>query len=136
MKEEGTVVSINGNSVLIEISPHEECTKCCSCGANKPRQVTVSGEKAKELKVGDRVRVEIDPSIMMKLYMVLYAVPLGVFVAVVLLLFYFSGAPLLSFSGAIVCTAGSYFVAGRLIGANPAFAPEITVIQPADRKPD
>jgi positive regulator of sigma E activity len=132
MKEEGTVVRVDKNSASIEIKPHEECTKCCSCGAHRPRQVTVSGEKAKKLKAGDRVMVEIDSSAMMRLYLVLYAVPLGVFVIAALLLFSLSGSPLLSFSGAIVCTAGSYFAAGRLIRTDPAFSPEVTVIRSAN----
>ncbi len=129
MKEEGTVVRVDGNSASIEIRPHEECAKCCSCGAHKPRQITVSGEKEKKLKVGDRVMVEIDPSIMMKLYLILYAMPLGVFAIAVLLLYYLSGSPLLGFTGAIVCTAGTYFAAGWLIRNNPVFTPRVTVIQ-------
>ena len=44
MREEGIVIKIEGAAAIVEISPKKACTKCCSCGASKPRQIVITGE--------------------------------------------------------------------------------------------
>ena len=129
MKEEGTVIRIEKDIAVVEITPSEKCTKCCSCGASKARQVTVAGEAASSLAVGQKVKVEIDSSVMLKLYLMVYAVPLAVFVSVVILLHIFTGSPIISFTGALAATILVYLVMGHFIKTNPSFSPTVTTIE-------
>lgn len=130
MKEEGKVIRAEKGIAVVEITPSEQCTKCCSCGASKARQVTVAGEEASSLAVGQKVRVEIDSSVMMRLYLLIYAVPLTVFISAVILLHTFTGSPIISFAGALAATVAVYLFVGHFIKRNPRFSPTVTVIEP------
>ncbi len=127
MKEQGTVIEIKGNEAIVEIAPHDKCTKCCSCGAGKPRRFTVSGENAKGLAVGDRVEVDVATSSMMRVYLLLYGLPLVVFVAAVLLLYAIIGSPLISFTGALTATVAVYFALGFYARKSRGLSPKVTV---------
>lgn len=126
MKEEGRVIKKNKDSAIIEIMPHEECTKCHSCGVSRARQITASGDQAEGLEEGDHVIVEMDSSVMMKLYLLLYGAPLATFVAVVLVLYALLGSPLASFIGALLATVGTYIASGFFIKRTPGLSPVIT----------
>ncbi|MFH1665140.1 MAG: SoxR reducing system RseC family protein [Candidatus Omnitrophota bacterium] len=108
MKEEGRVVKVEGGEVTVEVMAAEVCTKCCSCGAAKTRYVTIGEEKAAGLVVGDKVEVEVEASDMMRMYMLLYALPLIVFIAVVFITHAATGSPLLSVLFAIGGIIGSF----------------------------
>lgn len=130
MKEEGIVIKIENGDVVIETKPKEVCTKCCSCGAGRPQRVTISGEKAKGLKEGDRVEVEVETGSMMKVYLLLYGLPLAIFVGTVLVLYAVSNSPLISFFGGAAGTVITYFFVGYFVRKNQDFIPDICVRKP------
>ena len=125
MKEEGKIIKIDGTEAVIEVSPQEVCSKCGSCGAAKPRRVTVSAEKKAGLGVGDRVEVEVDTSSMMKVYILVYGIPLLAFLISIFSLYLISASPLVSFGGAILATVVIYVFIGRYMRSRPGFSPEI-----------
>ena len=125
MKEQGTVIEVKVDSVVIESAPKEVCTKCCSCGASRPRQITISGEKAKGLKVGDTVEIDIASGMMMRLYTLFYGIPLAVFVVSILAIYAVCRVPIASFLGAVICTVITYVCVGYHIRKNPRFYPNI-----------
>ena len=127
MKEEGIVIKIEKDTAVIEIPPRKECSKCCSCGASRPRRITVSDGKAEDLKAGDRVGIDIDTSSMMHVYILLYGFPLAAFVGGVFLLHTVFGSPIVSFMGGIAVTGGAYMLVGVYIRRNFRFSPDICV---------
>lgn len=127
MKEEGIVIKIGKDTATIEIPPRKECTGCCSCRASGPRSITISGEKAKLLKPGDHVEIDIDTSSMMQVYVLLYGFPLAAFLGGVLILYAVLRSPIISFLGAIAATVVAYALAGLYIRRNLRFSPEVCV---------
>ena len=125
MKETGTVVEIDGNRVVLEIVPQEACSKCCACGASKVRKVTIEKKDVSALNIGDVVDYTIDTAVMMKAYMLLYGVPLTVFVSVVILCHIALENPLLSFLAAIGLTCVTYLFIGRYMKKKETFYPNI-----------
>ncbi len=124
MKEEGIVIDIEAGQVVIETVLHEECKGCKTCGAGKPRRIVVNEER-KDLKKGDKVTIEIDPAIMLKLYTFLYAAPLLAFMAALLTVYGASKNPLSSFGVAIVITGITYLGVGKYIKNKKEFLPKI-----------
>jgi positive regulator of sigma E activity len=129
MKEEGKVIRADKDLAVIEITPSEKCTKCCSCGASKARQVTVTGENATGLAAGQRVKIDIESSVMMRLYLMIYAVPLAVFVATVIILHLFTESPIISFTVALAATILVYMGMGYFLKRDPRFSPTVTAIE-------
>jgi len=126
MKERGKVVEARSGTIVIEVKPHEECHKCGICGAGRPRRVSVSGEKAHGFSVGDTVEIAMESSMMLKLYTLLYGIPLAVFTGTILALYALSGAPVASFAGALAATIITYAGAGLYIRKNPGLSPRVT----------
>ncbi|MFC1480028.1 SoxR reducing system RseC family protein [Candidatus Omnitrophota bacterium] len=127
-KEEGKVIKLENASAIIEVVPHEACTKCCSCRASALRHLTVSGENAQGLAVGDRVELDIDPSVMTRVYIFLYAIPLAAFVATVFALYAFLRSPVLSAFGGLLATVVTYLFVGRYAGKTPNLSVKVTRI--------
>ena len=122
MKEQGIVIEIKNSEAIVEVSPSEACSKCCSCGAGRPRKITLP---AGNLKAGDKVEVEVDTSSMMKVYCLLYGIPLVVFVSTLIVTYYFSNSPIISFVGGIAGTAISCLLAGIYLRRRSEFIPQI-----------
>ena len=129
MKESGTVIKAEKTSAVIEIRKHEECHKCGGCNTARPVRMTVDGTQAEGLNIGDRVEVEIAASTMMKAYLLLYALPLVVFVAVILILYAVLRSPILSFMGAVAGTILAYLTIGLCIRKKHTFSPNIHPIR-------
>ncbi|MFH1877497.1 MAG: SoxR reducing system RseC family protein [Candidatus Omnitrophota bacterium] len=125
MKEEGIVIKLDKKSGIIEISPREACTKCCSCGASKPRRVVIPCDKLKGIKEGDTVEIEIKTASMMKVYLILYAMPLAFFAASIFISYAATRSPLVSFFIAIAATGVSYALAAMIIRKTPELSPNI-----------
>ena len=125
MREEGILVSFDGTSAVIETEQKEECTKCCSCKASSPRRIRVSLEKVRGINVGDKVYIDMDPRAMMRVYMLLYAIPLVSFVFGIIVLYAATVSPVISFMGAIIITIAAYGIIGRYIGKTGSFSPKI-----------
>ena len=131
MKEEGRVVSVKDGLAVIETDPREACTKCCSCRAAKPQRITVKGDKAEGLRAGDKVEINVGTSSMMKVYMLLYALPAAVFLAAILSLYFVTASPVISFAGALAATVASYVFSGRYIAEHVNISPDVCVKNPS-----
>jgi positive regulator of sigma E activity len=127
MKEKGTVISVKGGEAVIEVMPAEACTKCCSCSASRQRRVKVGREKAPGVSPGDDVTIEIDTSSMMKIYLVIYAVPLLVFTGVLFGVYAASESSIYSFVSALVGTVITYYLISRYIKKYPLFLPSACI---------
>ena len=127
MKSQGTVIKIEKAMAIIEMLPEEVCTKCCSCGASKKRYSAITGDKAKDLKIGDSVEIEVDASIMMKAYLMLYGLPLVTFTASVLIVHGITRQPGASFLAAIVNTAIVYLLVGKYLKDKSKYVPNVCV---------
>ena len=127
MEEQGKVIEIKEGSVIIEIEPHEECHKCGSCNASRPRRVTIGAEKAEGLNIGDNVTIGIDSLSMMRVYVLLYAFPLAAFVGVILALQAILRSPVISFFGAMAATAIAYRIVSIYLKKNRGFSPNVCV---------
>lgn len=125
MKEEGTVREINDSTVRVEIVPREACTKCCSCKASGLRDVFVENHDMGSLTVGDRVEIEIESPKMMRVYMLLYAVPLIIFLAGLFCAYILFASPVISVLTAFVATIIAYIVIGSRIRKMRDLAPQI-----------
>jgi positive regulator of sigma E activity len=113
MKEHGKVIKIDRGEALVEIEPEGTCTKCASCNASGKRYTAIPAEKAASLKEGDLVEIEVSGKELVKVYLLLYALPLAVFTLSVLMCDLFKCSPPVSFGSAILATAAVYLVAGR-----------------------
>jgi positive regulator of sigma E activity len=116
-------------TAVIEIPPADACTKCCSCSAAKPKQVRIDGGNMPEVAVGDMVTVDIDTSSMMKVYLMVYALPLLVFVSTLLCAYALSRSPIVSFAAGLGATAVTYFFISRYIKSRPVTLPQVSVIK-------
>ncbi|MFH1837050.1 MAG: SoxR reducing system RseC family protein [Candidatus Omnitrophota bacterium] len=113
MKEQGTVITRDADTATVRIEKSEACSKCCSCKAAETRTVILSGEAAKGLKTGDRVEIGAEPSTLLRVYSVLYLVPLIVFAGTVFTAFKMIKDPIKSFFIAIVLTSATYVIIGK-----------------------
>ena len=83
------------------------------------------GEQARGLKEGESVEIEVDSSVMMKAYVMLYAVPLIVFVSSVLILYQLTRIPGLSFIAALINTSIAYLLIGKYLRSGDDYMPSI-----------
>ncbi len=125
MKEDGVVKEIKYGRVTVEIIPSDECKGCGSCGAAQPRSVKVGADGLGDIRKGDCVTVNVETPTMLKVYLLLYAVPLVVFVGLILIGYAVSGHPLWSFTGAVLATVCAYVLIGRYMKNKPEFSPQI-----------
>ncbi|MDP8299498.1 MAG: SoxR reducing system RseC family protein [Candidatus Tantalella remota] len=126
MKERGTVKNVGKDSIAIEIVPPEECSKCSSCGAAKSRIINVDPSGFDEdVRKGDHVTVDVGAVTMMKVYALLYMIPLTVFVVSLLGTYAVIKHPLWSFISAVLATGFVYACVGRYVKKSPEFYPKI-----------
>ena len=125
MREEGVVICIGEETSVIETLPAKECKGCASCGASRPRRIKVDSRSLEGVKAGDHVTIDVPAFSMMKLYMLLYGLPLVVFAGVVLFLYYFSKNPLISFLVAAAATGLVYLITGKYLRNRTEFMPTV-----------
>jgi positive regulator of sigma E activity len=125
MKENGKVIEVTGGSAVIEVAPREVCTKCCSCRASELRRITISGEKAKGLKEGDLVEIDIEAAMMLRIYILLYGIPLAAFLGSLLAVYAVFRSPIISFLGGMAGTVIVYMAAGYYIRKKRMFSPNV-----------
>ena len=126
MKDCGKIIKIDEKNITIEISPQAECQKCGACHGAKKRQLAIPVKpKYKDLAIGDNVDLIIEDSIMLKVYMLMYGLPLVIFVAGIVLTYFITEHPLISFAAALILTAITYLFLGKYTRTNEAFLPKI-----------
>jgi len=126
VKERGTVIEKNPDTAVIEIVPHEECRGCGSCGSARSRKVMIRGEKARSINMGDKVELEMDPSLFLEVTFLMYGLPMAVFLAALFAAYFLSGGPLPSLLAALAATAVTYFFIGKYVRSMDKYAPNIT----------
>lgn len=118
MKKEGKIVKIEEEDAIIEMLPQEGCSKCSLCKGLDVQRVTVNSVKVKGLSAGNRVEIEISESSMMRAYMLLYALPLIVFVGGIFAFYAAFHSPIVSLMGALLVTVLTYILIGSYIKKN------------------
>ena len=127
MKEKAVVISTKEREALVRTVPNEKCSGCCSCGASKSRSFTVSLGEMSPPKEGDMLEIEVDPASMIKVYLILYAIPLLVFVLALVGVYAVTASPLLSFALASAVLGAVYLAIGYIVRRSPTLLPAVCV---------
>ncbi|MFH1395643.1 MAG: SoxR reducing system RseC family protein [Candidatus Omnitrophota bacterium] len=127
MRQTGKIIKIENGFLIIEFEKHEVCTKCCSCSAGKLKKIEIPQKQYQNFFPGDRVEIEINSSKMLKIYSLLYGIPLVVFTATICVVYFFANSPIISFAAAITATISTYLILGAYIKTKEGFSSEITI---------
>ncbi|MFA6636536.1 MAG: SoxR reducing system RseC family protein [Candidatus Omnitrophota bacterium] len=127
MKEKAVVISTKEREALVRTVPNEKCSGCCSCGASKSRSFIVPLGGMSSPKEGDILEIEVNPSSMIGVYLILYAIPLLVFVLALIGAYAVTASPLLSFALASSVLGAVYLAIGYIVRRSPALLPAVCV---------
>ena len=127
MKEKCIITKITDKEIFLETLPGEQCSKCCSCNAGSPRHIVVTKDKAGNVAEGDKVEINVHTKSMMKIYIMLYALPLAVFVGSILVLSMFLPSPIWNFLHSLLLTLVAYLFIGIYIRRHTYFLGDIKV---------
>jgi len=127
MKETGKVTKIENGQATVEIEGKEACSKCNVCKEAKTKTTIISGEKARQVKIGDHVEINIDSSVLLRVYALLYLIPLVIFVGSTLISYFIFNSPIKSFFIGCVCTGLGYMIVGRHIKKKEYFLPNVVI---------
>ena len=83
IEEEGVVVEITGNTARVSITRKSACEKCASAGVCHPENDDSAMEASNPLNAqkGQRVKIVVAPQLYLKASIILYGIPMAVFVA-------------------------------------------------------
>lgn len=123
MKEQAKIEKIKGNRIFLRSVPHEECSGCSSCGASRARKTSLKVERPERYEEGEEVWLEIGPDKMMKVYLLLYGLPLMLFLAGSVGTFYFYENAVASFFAGILFIVAGYFFAARKLKSSRSLQP-------------
>jgi positive regulator of sigma E activity len=132
LKEKAVVISAREREALVRTIPNEKCSGCCSCGAAKSRSFTVPLGEMDPPKEGEILEIEVNPASMMGVYLIIYAIPLLVFVIALIGVYAVTASPLLSFILASAFLGAVYLAIGYLVRRSPALLPAVCVKKPDD----
>ncbi|MFH1310138.1 MAG: SoxR reducing system RseC family protein [Candidatus Omnitrophota bacterium] len=127
MKQTGRIVKIEKKILTIEFEKHEACTKCCSCSAGKIKRIEVPQKQCQNFLPGERVDIEINSARMLKVYILLYGLPLIIFTAIICVIYFFTNSSIKSFLAALTATIITYLILGVYIKTKEGFSSEIVV---------
>jgi len=125
MREKGIIKDIENGIATIETVPSDECRGCKTCGSSSPKTLRMGLDAGEGLMPGDQVEIEVPSSSMMKVYLLLYAVPLTVFLGTALLIYMICFDPLLSFAGSLAATVSAYFLVAFYLRDRKEYMPRI-----------
>lgn len=77
MEEEGRIIKIEGNLARIEIERKSACRTCGLCSLRGKNTMLAEAENSIGAKAGERVRIEIPSSIILKGALLFYILPLA-----------------------------------------------------------
>ncbi len=126
MNEQGIIVKKEKGQLVVRTFLHKECKGCKTCGAGKPREIIVKQEGIEDFKEGDKVEITIDTTKMLRVYLLIYGIPLVVFASSVILVDLLVNNPAISFITAIFLTAISFLSIGRFLKGKTEYLPQIT----------
>ncbi|MBL7072913.1 MAG: SoxR reducing system RseC family protein [Candidatus Omnitrophica bacterium] len=127
MKEVGKIIEVTDKFVVVETDVHEKCSKCCSCQASRGRQVSIRKKRDEFFSIGDKVEIVVETKSMMRVYLLLYAVPLVIFISGVLAAHVITRSPIMSFAAGIAVLILCYAVLSIHIKNRHGFSDEISV---------
>ena len=130
--ENGTVTKIEGDFLTIAVKESQNCDDCsaklfCSGGFDGNRNISVVNKY--DYHPGDKVEVSLPGSALLKIAWFIYGIPLVLFIAVLVLVFYNIGsenAEFYSFVSAILVTFIYYTAIKSTILKNNVFNPYIS----------
>lgn len=88
IEEEGIVVEVQGDVAKVAIVKKSSCEKCAASGVCHPGDGEDSSMEASNLlgaKKGQRVKVVVAPQVYLKASIILYGIPMAVFIAAAIL---------------------------------------------------
>jgi len=127
MKEVGKIIEVTDKVVVVETDVHEKCSKCCSCQASRGRQVSIRNKGDEKFSVGDKVEIVVETKSILRVYLLLYAVPLVIFLGGVLAVHFITHSPIVSFAAGIALLGLCYAVLSIYIKNRHGFFAEISV---------
>lgn len=81
MREEGTVLALDGGTARVRIARRDACGGCRACAALGPGDMVIEALNAAGAKVGDRVKVEAAGPDPLRAALLVYGFPLAFLVA-------------------------------------------------------
>ena len=100
MIEEGEVIKVEGEKVIISLPASQHCKKCGICVSATDGRRMLEISKDKKVKVGDKVEVSIPEGIVSRISFLLFILPLLVFILGYGLLRKLTGSEVISGVGA------------------------------------
>jgi positive regulator of sigma E activity len=114
VKEKAIVVKVKEKEVIVRTIPDEKCSGCCSCGASEGRSFAMPISETIPFREGDILEIEVSPGNLMRVYLVIYAIPLLIFLAVLIASYKATASPVWSFVSACAALGAAYSVIGFL----------------------
>lgn len=85
MLEEGVVSSVNQGKLIVNIKRHPACGACKACNMGEDRVMSLELDNSIDAHEGDKVKIELDDSIILKGALVVYGLPLlGLMIGILL----------------------------------------------------
>jgi len=81
MREEGTVVAVKGEAVVVELAPRGGCGRCRLCIPGPAGMMRVEAENKDRAGIGDRVVLDIDDRRQLRAAFLVYILPVAGFMA-------------------------------------------------------
>ena len=82
MREVGTVVEIDAGDVKLSLTRTDACSKCKACSVSENgKEMVVAAKNLCNAKPGDKVIIELDPSIFIQTAFITYGFPLFMMIA-------------------------------------------------------
>jgi len=76
VREEGRVIKIEGDLAQVEVERKSACRACGLCSLRRGNTMLAEAENTIGAKVGEKVRIEIPSSVVLKGALLFYALPL------------------------------------------------------------
>ena len=132
MIREGIVKAKSGDTLEICFERPEACEKCGACSGGHTHLACVKGEA----EVGDRVAVEMPDSRVLKISLLVYAVPLALLLAGLVFGCLVLGSDLAGALIGLALMAGGYVLlrgADKKLSGNEAYMPKFLFIMKDDK---
>ena len=116
MIETGVVKSVDGQDIMVAIKRREACLGCGACSVSSKKEMIIKAKTTKEVKIGDRVTVEIKSASVAKAVVLAYLVPAASFLlGIILALKFLKGLGVDKYSEPISVLAGLFFMGAAFL---------------------
>lgn len=79
MSETGTIVGVQGDRVFVEMEASKECEACGACRYTKTGRMLATMTNSLGAGVGDTVKIDIEPRLVLVAAFVVYILPIAFF---------------------------------------------------------